>query len=139
MIGLRIVVDTYAWIELFIGSNKGEIVRDAIAKANEVFVPDIVLAEIARKYLREGESEEVVRQRIEWVTDIARIVAIDEDTAMLSGIVYMELVEKSKVEGISKPGLADAIVLAITRTLEAKVVTGDKHFKGLNEVIWVGD
>jgi len=136
---LRIVVDTYAWIELFIGSNKGEIVRDAIAKANEVFVPDIVLAEIARKYLREGESEEVVRQRIEWVTDIARIVAIDEDTAMLSGIVYMELVEKSKVEGISKPGLADAIVLAITRTLEAKVVTGDKHFKGLNEVIWVGD
>ena len=136
---MRIVVDTYAWIELFIGSNKGEIVRDAIAKANEVFVPDIVLAEIARKYLREGESEEVVRQRIEWVTDIARIVAIDEDTAMLSGIVYMELVEKSKVEGISKPGLADAIVLAITRTLEAKVVTGDKHFKGLNEVIWVGD
>jgi len=136
---LRIVVDTYAWIELFIGSNKGEIVREAIAKANEVFVPDIVLTEIARKYLREGESEEVVRQRIEWVTDIARIVAIDENTAMLSGIVYMELVEKSKVEGTSKPGLADAIVLATTRTLEAKVVTGDKHFKGLNEVIWVGE
>jgi len=41
------------------------------------------------------------------------------------------------LKGVSKPEFADAVVLAIARTL--KIVAGDKHFKGLNEVIWIGD
>jgi len=40
-----------------IGSNKEEIIKEAITKADEIFVLDIVLTEIARKYLRERESE----------------------------------------------------------------------------------
>ena len=134
---MKIVIDTHAWIELFIGSDKGRKVKEVIAKASDAFVPDIVFAEIARKYLKEGADEETVRQRLEWVTDIARI-PVNEEVALLSGKVYLELVEKSKAERTSKPGLA-AIVLAIARMLKAKVVTGDKHFKGLKEVVWIGE
>jgi predicted nucleic acid-binding protein len=136
---LRIVIDTYAWIEFFIGSEKGKKVKEIMVESRDIFVPDIVLAEIARKYLREGMDENTVKQRIEWVTDIARNVSISEKIALLSGRTYLELLEKSKKEKISKPGLADGIVLAVTKALDAKVVTGDKHFKGLKEVIWVGD
>jgi len=35
------------------------------------------------------------------------------------------------------PSLADAIILATARILDAKVVTGDQHFRGLPNVIWL--
>ena len=56
---MKIVVDTYAWIEIFIGSEKGSKVRDVILNAESVYTPDIVLAEISRKYAREGIAEDV--------------------------------------------------------------------------------
>ncbi len=134
---MRIVVDTYAWIEFFSGSEKGAKVRELLVASN-AFVPDIVLAEVARKYLREGVDEDTVRRRIEFITDVAKNVPIDEEIALLSAKCYFELLEKSKKEGTSTPGLADGIVLATGRKLKAKVLTGDKHFRGLGDVIWIG-
>lgn len=74
---MKIVVDTYAWIEFFVDSEKGEMVKEVVVESREVYVPDIVLAEIARKYLSEGMDENTVKQRIEWITDIARSVPVD--------------------------------------------------------------
>jgi len=136
---LKLVVDTYAWVEFFVGSEKGEKVKEVIAESWEVLVPDIVLAELARKYLREGVDENIARQRVEWITDIARNVPIDEEIAVLSAKAYLELREKAKKEGLPDPSLADGLILAVTRATKAKVITGDKHFRGLKEVIWIGD
>jgi predicted nucleic acid-binding protein len=36
------------------------------------------------------------------------------------------------------PSLFDAILLATARTLGAKLLTGDEHFKGIDETIWIG-
>lgn len=136
---MKIVVDSYAWIELFIGSERGEKVKKIISDADDVFVPDIVLAEIARKYIREGVSEDIVRDRIRRITDIARVISVDEEISLLSAKFYMELLEKSKAEKLQTPSLADAIVLAITRFLRSKLLTGDKHFRGFKEIIWIGE
>jgi len=48
-----IVLDSYAWIEYFLGSDTGRTVREYL-NTEEVVTPSIVLAEIARKYLRDG-------------------------------------------------------------------------------------
>ena len=53
---MKIVVDAYAWVEIFIGSERGNKAREILAKARETYTPDTVLAEVARKYLREGWS-----------------------------------------------------------------------------------
>jgi len=37
----------------------------------------------------------------------------------------------AKKSGINAPSLFNAIILAITRVLKAKVLTGDEHFKSL--------
>jgi len=42
---MKIVVDTYVWIELFTGSKKGEIVKEKLTLAEEVYTSDIFLAE----------------------------------------------------------------------------------------------
>ncbi|MEM3958609.1 MAG: hypothetical protein QXO47_10470 [Thermoproteota archaeon] len=63
---------------------------------------------------------------------------IDTELSVMAAKAYLELSEKAKAKGIKKPSLTDGIVLATGRTLKAKIVTGDEHFKGLDEVIYIG-
>jgi predicted nucleic acid-binding protein len=49
-----VVYDTYAWIEYFLGTSKGAQVKKLLDKGG--YTPSIVLAEISRKYFREGAS-----------------------------------------------------------------------------------
>jgi predicted nucleic acid-binding protein len=138
MTEVRIVVDTYAWIELFIGSVKGEKVKEVLVNADIIYTPDTVLAEIARKYLREGMGESVIIERLKLIVKCSQVVNVNFEIAMESAKAYLELKEKAKQQKLRDPGLFDAIVLAVTRVCSAKVLTGDEHFKGLKETIWIG-
>ena len=68
MTASRIVVDSWAWIELFKASPAGRAAKQIIEEAENVFTPGIVLAELARKYLREGEDIVAIRR---WLNSIA--------------------------------------------------------------------
>ena len=134
-----IVVDSYAWIEYFAGTGRGELVRRHLEDAGRVYTPSIVLAEVARKYAREGASWRVVEERIRVVEELSAVVHVDSRIALAAARAYLELVKHAKALGLrDKPSLADAIVYATARVLGAKVVTGDKHFKELKDVIWLG-
>lgn len=135
-----IVVDTYAWIEYFRGTEKGRIVKNYLLSTMNIYTPSIVLAEIARKYVRENISEEIVRERLKIIDEISTIVDIDLGLALDVAKTYLELLKHSRKQGLKqKPSLNDAIVLATARKLKARVITGDQHFKNLEETIWVGD
>ena len=135
----RIVVDTYAWIEYFRGSRIGEKVKEYLIQADYAYTPTIVLAEIARKYIREGMDLSVVEKRLEIIEEVSTIIGIDHKIALEAGKAYVELLQYSKKQQLKTvPGLADAIVLATARILKAKVLTSDKHFKNLKETIWIG-
>lgn len=134
---MKIVIDAYAWVEIFIGSKKGEKVKEKLAEAVEVYTPDIVMAEIARKYLREGTDQQKISRRLKIIKEGSDIASINIDIAFESAKCCMELSEKAKTEGLRAPGLFDAIVLATARVLNAKVMTGDEHFKNLPETLWI--
>jgi predicted nucleic acid-binding protein len=135
---VKTVIDTYAWIEIFIGSKSGEKAKEMLQKAEETYTPDIVIAEIARKYLREGMKEQIILERLTTIEETSEIIPIDKSIAIESAKCYMELMEKAKTEKLKEPSLFDAIVLATARTLGAKLVTGDEHFKEIKETIWIG-
>jgi len=138
--GLSLVVDTYAWIEYFRGTRKGEVVKNYLLSSSSIYTPSIVLAEVARKYIREGIPGDVVKERLRAITSISAIVHIDAELALKAGETYLELLEYSKKQQLKqKPSLNDAIVLATARKLGAKVITGDQHFRNLRETIWIGD
>lgn len=133
-----VVIDSFAWVEMFIGSKKGEVARDAIQEAEEAYTPDIVLAEIARKYIREGADVQTINERLTAIEEISEVVPVDREIALGSAECYMLLAEKARREKLRPPSLFDAIVLATARTMKAKIVTGDQHFRGLDETLWVG-
>ena len=134
-----IIIDTYAWIEYFSGTNMGKRVKRILAE-EYTYTPTIVLAEIARKYIREGINTSVVKQRLQIIGELSTIIRIDYSIALEAAKAYLELLEHSKKLGLrTKPGLGDAIILATAKVLNAKVLTGDRHFQELDITIWMGE
>ncbi len=108
--------------------------------ARGVYTPSIVLAEIARKYLREGFSRDAVSEKLKAIASIPTVIPIDAELALEAGETYLELLERSRKRKLKqKPSLNDAIVLTTARRTGAKVVTGDQHLKNLRETLWIGD
>jgi predicted nucleic acid-binding protein len=131
-----IVLDSYAWIEYFLGGDSGRIVKEYL-DSEEVFTPSIVLAEVARKYLREGVDEKDVVKRLIFIVSRSNILELDVQLSVLAAKAYLELLKMAKEKKLKTPSLTDGIVLAAGRMLKARIVTGDEHFKGLNETIFL--
>ncbi len=134
---MKIIADAYAWIELFAGTRKGEFVKSKMEEAESVITPDTVLAEVARKYIREGVKEETTRQRLSTILEASEPAYVDDWIALESAKAYLQLARRAKDTGLGKPSLFDALVLAIARKNDGKILTGDEHFEGLTETMWI--
>ena len=136
---MKTVVDSWAWIEIFKASRPGQVAKSLIEESEDAFTPSLVLAELARKYYREGEDPTVVRGWLQAISEATRVVDIDIALAEDSAVASLDLLSKAKAERLRKPGLGDAIILATARRLEAKLLTGDSHFKNMPETTWLGE
>lgn len=134
---MKIVIDSYAWIEHFLGSEKGRKVDEILENTDEVYTPDTVLAEIARKYIREGVADKIVNARLDQIAGASDITHVDAKLALESAKCYLELADNARKTKLKTPSLFDAIVLATGRSFKAKILTGDEHFQVLPETIWI--
>jgi predicted nucleic acid-binding protein len=135
---LKIVVDSWAWVEILKLSEAGAEAKRLVEEADGAFTPSIVLAELARKYLREEVDPEVLEATLLGISEATEVVPIDIPLCVGAAQAAKELSAKARRERVEKPGLGDALVLATARGAGAKVLTGDRHFKGLDETIWLG-
>lgn len=135
---MKIVVDSWAWVEMLKLSEAGKAAKAEVERAEDVLTPTIVMAELARKYVREGTDQQIVRSWLQGIAEATEVYGIDAELAMESALASIELVAKSKKERLEAPGLGDALVLATARTNRARILTGDSHFRGLPDTIWLG-
>lgn len=98
--------------------------------------PTIVIAEVSRKLLREvqagNETVDGRNKHLEFIRSATQILQLDFDQAASAGEADVEM--KKKVRGW---GLADSIILTMARIANAKVVTGDEHFRTVKEAILI--
>ncbi len=134
---MKIVLDSYAWIEIFSGTEKGRVASKVMDDAEELYTPDIVLAEIARKYLREGVDKRIIEQRLGSIIEASHVMPIDRNVAIESASAFLELKQEAKKNGLREPSLFDAIILGITRLVQGNVLTGDPHFRDFKETVWL--
>jgi predicted nucleic acid-binding protein len=134
---VKTVVDSFAWIEHFIGSEKGGKVDEILQNSDEIYTPDVVLAEVARKYAREGVEDRIIHTRLQQIEDASNIVGLDAELALEAAKCYLAMETEAKKRKLTLPSLFDAVVLATGKSLDAKVLTGDQHFKGLPETLWL--
>jgi predicted nucleic acid-binding protein len=125
---MRYIMDSYAWLEYFMGTEAGRKVKRIIdTEMDEKLTPLICLAETYAKILK-TEDEEKAELRRAFIKSRSALIPLDENLAVEAAKIDVTM--KMKVHGW---GLADSIVLSTARNREGKVVTGDPHFRGLAE------
>lgn len=125
------VLDSYAWIEYFRGSDIGKKVKKYIENKKS-YTPIIVIAELSAKYNREGW--EFWEEDLQFILAKSIISELTLEIAVNAGETRNKIRKKKK--GF---GLADAIIFETGREVNAPVITGDPHFIGLNNVVYIGD
>ncbi len=128
---MKYVIDSYAWIEYFMGTQTGEKVRPIIEGMEEKITPTICVAEVYAKTLRVESYELAEKQRV-FIKEKSALAPLDEISAIESAKINNKL--KKEINGW---GLADSIVYATAHLKKAEVVTGDEHFSKLKNVIFI--
>jgi len=122
------LVDSWAWIEYFKGTEAGKKAKRVIEDLEEVvIISTINLAEVYYWILqfydeKTAEEKRKVMKRRSFVCDVDEEIAVDA----------------AKIKREKKWGLGDAIVYATAIRENAKVLTGDPDFKELDGVIFIG-
>ncbi len=124
------LIDTYAWVEYFIGSKRGEKVKKIIEDENNIILtPECCLAEIKGWALRENMDFEELYFILRKVSDIQCILTQD----WLEAATIRSELRKTK-KGF---GMMDALIMAQQKRMGGKVVSGDQHFEHLKDVIFI--
>lgn len=124
-------IDSFAWIEYFMGTKKGIKVRKIIDSPALTYTSPTVIAEIYSKSIR-TDGPKKANERVDLILDRCIFVATDEKIAMNAGEIHGEM--KPQIKDF---GLADAFILATARSRGVKVLTGDPHFKYLGDVVFL--
>ena len=128
---MKYVMDSYAWIEYFMGTKVGEKAKSIIENSEEKITPTICLAEVYAKTLK-VESQELAEKQKIFIKEKSALISLDELIAVESAKVQTKM--KKEIDGW---GLADSIVYATAMVKKAEVVTGDEHFKKLKNVLFI--
>ena len=67
------------------------------------------------------------------------IKCIDIDVSLLSSKIYHQPKKHAEDHGLRTPRLADSLVYSMATIEKDKLVTGDRVFKGLPHIVYIGD
>ena len=121
----KIIIDSSAWIEYLIGTERGEKVNNIINQSLEIITLPITLAEIVSKTKRSKIDPKPI---IYVIKSISKIVD-ENELALLAGEIHGENKPTNK-----KLSLTDAFIIAASRTTKSTIITCDYDFKDFKEV-----
>jgi len=122
----KIVMDAFAWVAYFEGENED---LASIIEDNELHTSIFNAIEVTSKAERSGQDSKEVLSAI---NQLSTIHHVDLESSYRIG----ELHAKMRKE-IKDFGLGDCFVLELAERLNAKILTGDPHFKNLKNVIFI--
>ena|SRR3989338_7325548 len=123
---MKVIIDTSAWIEYFQGSKEGEIVKQYLSD-NEIITTITILLELSYKADKEGWN---IRDYLNFIKLKSTIVGIKESSISQFGKLYNNARKKE-----NSFGFADAIILLISLTEKAQILTKDSHFRNFENAI----
>ncbi len=125
---MTVLIDSWTWIEYWRGGVHSERAAEHIEGSETALLSTINLVEIFFWVLRHYDEKRAEEKR-ETLRRRCFLIPLDETVA----------VDAAKTKKDLKLSLADSIILATARAHDAKVVTGDKDFKNLPDILYIGD
>ena len=126
------IVDAHSWIEYFIGSKRGQVLKKLLDNKNHKFISmECTVSELKSYCLRTSR-------------DFNRMHNVLKRNSIILPVLENHWLEAAEIrheirKRVKDFGLIDSILVAKQNELKCMVVSGDKHFKRLNGVVYVGD
>lgn len=117
--------DTSAWIEFFIKSEKGEIVKMYL-EIEECFISIVTIAEISNWVMKENLDG---KELVEFVISSTKILGINPEISFLAGELNFK---RKKI--VKKWGVMDSFILATSLFYNLNILTKDSYFSDLENV-----
>ena len=126
---MNVLVDSYGWIEYFTNGPLANKYAKYIETANkaEYFVSPVMLYEVYKK-IKTIKNEQIALNAVAQIMTYTTVIDLD-------GSIALEAADLSIKYGL---GFVDATIKATAESKKAALITSDKHFKGLNNVILLG-
>ena len=126
------IVDSWAWIEYFIGSKNGLVFKKLLENKNHKFITmECTLSELKSYCLRTNNDFDHIRNVTKRNSVILPILAAQWIEA---ATIKHEM--RKKVKDF---GLIDSILVAKQKEFNCIIISGDKHFKGMRNVVYIGN
>ena len=119
------LLDTSAWVEFFIKSEKGELVKNVL-QTEKCCSSIVTLAEISNWALRENQNG---RECLKFIVSTAKILDLTNEISFLAGELNFQ---RKKIA--RNWGMVDSFILATASIYDLKILTKDNHFKDLENV-----
>ncbi|MBI2659700.1 PIN domain-containing protein [Candidatus Woesearchaeota archaeon] len=119
------LLDTSAWVEFFIKSEKGEIVKRYL-KTEECQTSIATLAEISNWAMKENLNG---KELTDFVIMSTRLLHLNPEISFLAGELNFK---RKKI--VRNWGMIDSMILATGFIYGLKILTKDSHFKDLENV-----
>lgn len=124
-----ILIDTSTWIEIFRNSPWGRQALECIEQNSPLAVSVLTLYELQYRF-NDLYGEEKTGSFIATILTHAEVIPVDMQIAIAAGTIRIG--QKKKGNGM---GAVDCMILATARIHNLNVLTGDRHFDGLEETI----
>ena len=127
---MRHIIDSYAWVEYFIGSDKGQKLHHLFQeKDNSFSTVECCLAEIHGWCLKNNQNFD---KYYKIIVANSKMIPLNEKDWI--DAAKEKLIQRKKYKNF---GLIDAIILTKQKQLSCKVISGDSHFKELKDVVFM--
>ena len=124
------IIDSWAWIEYFTGSKAGLILRNLLDNKNHKFITiECTVAELKSYCLRTNN-------------DFSQIYNVLKRNSIILPVLTNHWLESAEIrheirKRVNDFGLIDAILVSKQNELKCKIVSGDPHFKGLKNIVYL--
>jgi len=126
------VIDSYAWVEYATAGPAAEKVSEVLDSDEELATPASVIAELKESMLRHKIEKNKIEAVLEYIRSRSQVISIESIVAEEAGRINYE--NKKKIKGWD---MLDSFVYASALLNDAKVLTGDPHFKGMKNVVYI--
>jgi len=121
----KLLLDTYALVEITRGSDKGRRALAEIKRASSVYTGSLNLYELW--YVVAGESGGKAAERtVLAIQNLAKTVPADDDISLIAAKLKL-------AHSGGKIGAVDFITAAAAMSLDATILTGDPHYPQIPE------
>jgi predicted nucleic acid-binding protein len=124
MEGAPILIDSFAWLEILTGTERGRKALEIINSREKRFTSVLNLYEL-RYRIEQLRDTQTTMEFLEIIRGQCEIMPVDESIALTAGKVKM--LHPSL-------GAVDCLLLATAKVQHLRLVTGDQHFRGMDDV-----